>query len=267
MDEVLFGMVSNPFLKSTKNREIIETSEVKEIESRLNYLKEWKGFGLITGEAGRGKTTAVRRWADKLNPSSYKVVYIPLSTLTAVEFYRELAMGLDCVPAFRKIDNFKQIQEAISRFSLEKKITPVIILDEANYINNAILNELKMIFNFQMDSRERAVVILVGLPVLNNTLNLMMHEPLKQRIVMNYHIEPLDMMEGRIYIEAKLKSVKCNEQIFNENAVQAILNASNGTPRMIDKICNRCLMIAQSKGMDRINEEIAMSGINDVQLG
>lgn len=267
MDAGRFGLEGNPFLKSTRNRDIVDTPELAEVMSRLNYLKEWKGFGLITGAPGRGKTTAVKKWAETLNHSAYKVIYIPLSTLTTVEFYRTLAEELGCVPAYRKSENFRQIQEAILRLSLEKKITPVIIIDEANYTSNSILNELKMIFNFSMDSRERAIVLLVGLPVLNNTLNLTIHEPLKQRIVMNYNMESLSMEDGRNYILDKLKTVNCSESIFDENAIQAILNGANGSPRLIDKICNRSLMIAYSFGNDRVDADTVMKAINDTQLG
>ena len=127
----MFGMEYNPFRK-TRNMKHIETSEFREVQARLRYLQENHGFGLISGESGRGKTTAVRDWARSLNPAMYKVVYISISTLTSLEFYRKLSEELNCVPAFRKVDNYRNIQEAINRYVLEKKITPVIILDEAN---------------------------------------------------------------------------------------------------------------------------------------
>ena len=79
-------------------------------------------------------------------------------------------------PTFRKSDNFRAIQEEITRLFIEKKKTPVIIIDEANYINNAILNNLKILFSFEMDSRDRAAVLLAGLPKLNNNLRLAVYE-------------------------------------------------------------------------------------------
>ena len=106
------------------------------------------------------------------NTSLYKVVYSSLSTLTVNDFYRNLAAELGAQPAFRKTDNFKIIQDEINRLVLEKRQTPVIIIDEANYIGNAVLNDLKMLFNFEMDSKDRAVVLLSGLPQLNSTLRL-----------------------------------------------------------------------------------------------
>ena len=179
-----YGLAFNPFLKNAKEV-IVETGEYQEARFRLDYLLSTKGFGLLTGSPGRGKTTVIRNWARGLNPSLYKVIYSSLSTLTVMEFYRNLAAQLGMEPSYRKNDNFRIIQEAINRLALEKRQTPVIIMDEANYISPKILNDLKILFNFEMDSRDRAVVLRSGLPQLNNTLRLAAHEPLRQRIVMN----------------------------------------------------------------------------------
>ncbi len=96
-------------------------------------------------------------------------------------------MEVGAQPAFRKTYNFNIIQDEINRLLLEKRQTPVIIIDEANYIGNAVHNDLKMVFNFEMDSKDRAVVLLCGRPQLNSTLRLSIHEPLRQRIFMYYN--------------------------------------------------------------------------------
>ena len=166
-----YGMDFNPFIKNSKEI-VVETSDYKEVVCRLNYLLNNKGFGILTGGPGRGKTTIIRNWCNSLNSSLYKVIYTSLSTLTVAEFYKNLAMQLGLEPMARKIDNFKIIQNEINRYTVEKRITPIIIIDEANYISNGILNDLKMLFNFDMDSRDRAIVLLVGLPQLNNTMRL-----------------------------------------------------------------------------------------------
>ena len=83
-----------------------------------------------------------------------------MSTLTVTEFYRQLANSLGLEPKFRKVDNFRNIQDTITRYEKEKRVTLVIILDEANYLKNSTLNDLKLLFNFEMDSQDRAVVLL-----------------------------------------------------------------------------------------------------------
>lgn len=261
-----FGLEFNPFLKNAKEV-IIDTAESKETDTRLSYLSEIRGFGLLTGSPGRGKTTAVRRWANRLNPSLFKVVYSSLSTLTVMEFYRNLSQGLGAQPGYRKTDNFNIIQNEISRYAMEKKITPVIIIDEADHMGHKILADLKILFNFDMDSKDRAVILLVGLPQLNNTLNLSVHEPLRQRLVMNYHMEGITKAEGKTYIKKKLEAAGCRQPVFDENAAEAILNASNGTPRLVNKICNTALLIANSQGRTDVDLESAEKAISDIQLG
>ena len=263
---VKFGMEENPFVKNSKEY-IYEGSEYNEIQTRLNYLLTTRGFGLLTGEAGSGKTTAVRNWCKKLNPSLYNVVYSCLSTITVLEFYRNLAAGLGLLPAFRKSDNFKLIHDEIDRLSLEKRIVPVIIIDEANHISNAILNDLKIIFNFEMDSKNKAIILLTGLPVLNSSLNLAANEPLRQRITMNYNISPLSKNEAKNYILKKLDSVRCSKPVFNDSALEALVNASSGIPRLIDKYANTSIIFASSKNLDFIDSDIVMEAVNDCQLG
>ena len=87
---------------------------------------------------------------------------------------------------FRKSDNFKIIQAELTRYAVVKRIIPVIIIDEVNYIKNGILNDLKLLFNFDMDSTNRTVVLLVGLPQIN----------IRQRITINYNLEVLSKEEA-----------------------------------------------------------------------
>lgn len=262
---IRYGLEFNPFLKNSKEI-LIHTNEYKEALFRLDYLAKTKGFGLLTGSPGKGKTTAVRNWSASLNPSLYKVVYSSFSTLTTNDFYRNLVTEFGAQPAFRKPDNFRTIQDEITRLSVEKRKTPIIIIDEANYINNSILNDLKILFNFEMDSRDRAVILLTGLPTLSSTLKLGIHEPLRQRIVMNYEIGGLTKEEGREYILEKLKSAGCSQPVFEDSAIEAVLNAADGTPRVINKLCNACLLIGDNSGSNLITSDIVMKSVNDSEL-
>lgn len=261
-----YGLEFNPFLKNSKEI-LFESDEYKEAGFRLNYLIRTKGFGLLTGAPGRGKTTLVRTWSAGLNPSLYKVIYSSLSTVTVNDFYRNLAFSLGAQPSFRKTENFHIIQDEINRLALDKRKTPIIIIDEANYIKNAVLNDLKMLFNFEMDSRDRVVILLVGLPQLNNTLRLSIHEPLRQRIIMNYNLEGYSKDEGKAYIESKLRKAGCTEPVFADAAIEAILNASDGTARIINKLCNAAMVIGHSKAKNRIDADIVMQAVNECELG
>lgn len=260
------GLDFNPFVKNSKEI-LIKTEEYKEVDFRLNILLETRGFGILTGTAGKGKTTIIRNWSKSLNSSQYRVIYISLSTLTVLDFYKHLAIELGLEPAFRKSANFRMIQGAITRLVVEKRITPVIILDEANYINSAILNDLKILFNFEMDSKDRAIVLMVGLPQLNNTLNLSAHEPLRQRITMSYHLKGLNKNEAKHYILEKLKGAGCHADIFDEGALEALTNSASGVPRMINKLCDKSLLISHASETTRITTDVVIKAISESEVG
>ena len=119
-----------------------------------------------------------------------------------------------------------------------------------------------------MDSRDRAAILLAGLPKLNSTLTLQIHEPLRQRIVMNYNLEGLTKDEGKTYILEKLKGAGCNQTIFEDAAIEAILNAADGTPRLINKYCNASIKdMCKAKDLaGRICHE-EESGSQELSLG
>ncbi|MCD7982021.1 MAG: AAA family ATPase [Clostridiales bacterium] len=261
-----YGLEFNPFIRNTKDI-LLETAESTEVKTRLGTLEKTQGFGILTGEPGRGKTTCARIWANTLNPSRYKVCYTSLSSLTVMEFYRQTAMLLGADPRYRKSDLFEDIQREIRRCALEKRVTPVIIIDEADKLTHKVLSDLQIMFNFDMDSRDLAMVLLVGQPRLNMTLNQNTHESLRQRIVMNYHMGGISKEEGRRYITGKLEGAGCRQDVFDDNAVEAILNAANGTPRMINKICNRSIMIGASFNQNIITAETVGKAVEDIQLG
>ena len=121
--------------------------------------------------------------------------------------------------------------------------------------------------NLHMDSRDRAVILLAGLPSLNNSLRLGIHEPLRQRIVMNYNLDGMTKEEGRAYIHAKLKGAGYTQTVFEDAAIEAVLNAADGTPRIINKLCNASLLIGNSSNLNIINTDAVMQAINDCELG
>lgn len=260
-----FNLEFNPFIKNTKEI-LVETDAYKETKVRLDYLLQTKGIGVLTGDPGCGKTTIIRNWIETLNKAAYKVIYLPLSTLTVMESYRQLASSLNLMTHYRKQQNFVEIQQAIKKLAYEKKITPIIIFDEANYMSNAFLNDLKILFNFEMDSRDLAVAILVGQPVLNATLNLKHNEAVKQRIITSYNIENMSLEESENYISEKLSSAGSTIQIFNPAAIRAISSYSSGNPRVISRVCDLSLMIADRLGKNTIDEDVALKAVSEKEL-
>jgi type II secretory pathway predicted ATPase ExeA len=215
-------MKFNPFTGSSADNYCFESDDFKQATARLKHLCEIKGFGLFTGNSGTGKTFTIKTSVEALNPGLYKVFYAPLSSVTVLEFYRGIAIGLGIEPPHKKIDLFNVIQERIISLAKDKRITPVIVCDEAQYLNAKILNDLKIILNFDMDSEKHAVVILSGLTVLATTLSMGAHEALAQRIPINYTFTGLSQNEMAEYIASKLKNCGVSQTIFPDNAIEAL---------------------------------------------
>lgn len=261
-----WGMEFNPFDKTICENNRFESSDLREMLSRLKHLQDIRGIGLFTGLPGTGKTYALRCFKNSLNPNLYRTVYLPMSTLTVMEFYRSLAIGLGLSPAFKKIDLFNDIQDRIRSLYKDKKITPVIILDEAQYLNSKILNDLKLLLNFDMDSKNYAILILAGLPILNNTLSLNVYEALKQRIVIKYMFSGISKKETVEYLSSRLSLCGANPGIFSDSAIEAIYACSNGSPRILNNIIQKCLILGAQKQVNSIDIEIVMGAQNEVEL-
>ena len=166
-----YGLEFNPFDKDINSKHAYLTNDLKIMNNRLEFLKEHPSIALFTGNAGMGKTFAIRSFIDSLNPNLFKCIYISMSSTTVMDFYRQLCFGLGLIPTHRKSDMFKQIQECIINLVKNKKIKVIICLDEAQYLKTDILNDLKMLMNFEMDSKNYFTLILSGQPILNDLLN------------------------------------------------------------------------------------------------
>ena len=127
-----------------------------------------------------------------------------------------------------------------------------------------LLFENKLLSNFLIYEKS---FFLHAFKFCNIILGQGMHEPLLQRIVMNYNMGGLTKDEGHSYITRKLEGVGCHQKVFEDNAAEAVLNAANGIPRMINKICNRALMIGASRNLNIIDADIVMKAVDDIQLG
>jgi type II secretory pathway predicted ATPase ExeA len=265
MFQVFFGMHFNPFIKDLDVKYRFETNDFTQAESRLTYLLNIKGIALLVGEPGCGKSFVLRSFVTGLNRNLFKTVYIPISTLTVLDFYRALASGLGQFPKNRKIDLFTQFQESIISYA-EKNITPLIIIDEAQYISNSILNDLRIILNFEMDSKDHAILILSGQSPLVTQLNRQPHEALRQRIVLNYAFKGLAKDETKNYITNQLKRAGVAERISSEDALELIHSNSNGILRKINSLVNMALLSASRESLRTIDAEFIFKVINETEI-
>ena len=260
-----FNLEYNPFIKNNSNKYCHISKDINKLYFKLDYLLKVKGICVITGAPGKGKTTALRNYFKDYNKSLYKLIYISMTTLTTIDFYNSLITEFGYEPKTKKSQNYKLLQQIIMDYE-SKKITPIIIIDEANYVSSSTLNDLKMIFNFNMDSKDNYILILCGLPVLISNLSTSNQEPLRQRIITSFEFEDLQDDEVQNYIYSKLEKASGPTNIFDDAVIQTIKNASNGSPRIIDRIMDYALLIADRQNSTRITKDIIQKAISQSSL-
>ena len=266
MFKSFYGLTSDPFLKSIETKEHFKSKDFNEALSRLEFLKNTKGFGLITGEPGVGKSFLLRYFVNSLNTNLFKPVYIPISTLTVMDFYRALCSGLGIIPSHKKVIMFKQIQESIYTYHQSKNITPVIIVDEAQFLKNSVLDDLRIIFNFEMDSKDYAILILSGQTPFITQISRQPHEALRQRIVVNYYLKGLTKDETKEYVKSILESCGCYEPIFTDSAYELLYSSSNGSIRTLNSLTRMCLISGANEKLKSIDSEVVFMAQNELNI-
>ena len=265
MFKQFFGLTFNPFDKEIEVDKLYQGEDLTELEGRLKYMLANRGIGLIVGEPGMGKSTCLRKFAENANKSLYKVCYLPLTTLTVKDFYQAICVMLGCAKRYRKIDMFYEIQAAINSLYYDQRITPVFIVDEIHMASSQILDDLRILFNFRMDSANPFVLIMAGQPQIRNKLMLNTSYPLKQRIVMRYTMQGLKKEECAEYLDSRMRLAGCTRNVFTPAAVEAIYNISNGAPRVINNITAAALMYSAAKRANDVDEEAVFQA--NIEIG
>jgi type II secretory pathway predicted ATPase ExeA len=262
-----FGLKFNPFTKEIDGKHLYSSSDFKELGSRLEYMQKARGFFLLTADAGVGKTTALRHFASTLNPGLYKVCYSAVSSLTVMDFYRSLIMALDTAPDYGKINMFTQLQRLVIVSHHEKRVTPVFIIDEAQSLSNGVLEDLRMIFNFRMDSENPFIMIMAGHHTIRHRLQMTTHQALKQRFVGNYHMKGLSKDETAEYLTSRMAAAgAAAPDVFTDAAVESLFNFTGGSARLVNNLADASLKLAAIKDMKSVDEEIVYQASKDIEI-
>jgi general secretion pathway protein A len=265
MIQAYFGFKKMPFLKDLTPGHMFQSFDLKEASTRLQLLKQQRGLFCLTGEPGAGKTSALRKFVDELNPQTHVHCYTPHATINKSDLYRQLNSLLKLPPRIRKSDLFEQIQRSILELHEARGKTPVIILDEAHLMDHETLQELILITNFHMDSKLPFLLVLIGQPDLSEKLKRRMHEPLNQRISLKYHMAGLQTdEETKAYVLHHLKLAGRIDPLFEDQAFPLIKQLSLGLPRRIGNLVNSALGLAMHKKLQSIPADLivqASSGI------
>lgn len=265
MFEAFFNFTKTPFSRDIPESELYVTPQLNELLSRLAHCAAKRLFIVVTGDAGSGKTTAVRRFVTALDKNKYVPIYISDSNLTPRNFYYEVLNQLGLVPKFFRGDAKRQLVKEITTLIDEHKRIPLIIIDEAHLCDMEMLTETRFLLNFKMDSYNPMGLILVGQTEIRDILRKQVYDAITQRIDLRCHIPALDRQQTGDYIRKHLEYAGETREIFTERAVDVIFDFSAGLPRKINRVASTCLLHA-SQTEKRIIDDHMVSIIIEGEL-
>jgi type II secretory pathway predicted ATPase ExeA len=239
-----FGLTKHPFSKEIEHEDLFASTGLLELEARLSHLIELRGIGLVTGDAGSGKTSACRRVLSRLHTGLYRVIYVSLSTGNVMDVYKTIAWELGLPIERSRAALYKQIRGEVTRLVQEARCRPVLVIDEAQNLRAEVLEDLRLLTNFSMDAENRLLLLFVGHPELRRRLALAAHDALAQRIVVRAHVPGLLREELPGYLAHLLRLAGTELPLFEPPAQEAIFQASSGLPRRVNLLAHHALLAA-----------------------
>lgn len=245
MYEKFFGFSEKPFNTSPDSRFFFSGSRHLEALNGLIYaIEERKGFVVITGDIGAGKTTICRTLINKLDRTA-KVALITNTLLTPREL---IAAILEEFKIEIKSGSKQKMLSQLNRYLLDQlaaRINVVLIIDEAQNLSPRDLEEVRMLSNLETDREKLIQIILFGQPQLKDKLEHTRLEQFRQRIAFHYFIGPLQKEEAREYILHRLKfvtAVGAHSAVFPEESLELMYQHTRGIPRLINLFCDSALL-------------------------
>jgi general secretion pathway protein A len=252
-----YGLKELPFALTPDPRFIYFTPSHTEVMANLHYgIESGKGLVVVTGEVGTGKTTILRWMMHRLD-RTVLVAYIFNPRLSVSEFYQHVATLLDV----QQWETKSELLLALGR-SLESRhsrgLRTVLIVDEAQGLSPHVLEEIRLLSNFESDTAKQLQIVLTGQPELRDVLNNPNLRQLKQRIALRCVIKPLpNVEETDRYIASRLLVAGAERtDIFSPAAIDYIFRCSEGIPRNINNLCDNALLAGYASGEPTIGRAI-----------
>jgi general secretion pathway protein A len=262
-----YGLKEAPFTITPNPRFLYLSAKHREALNHLLYgIRERKGFVQLTGEVGAGKTTLCRALLEELPSEHFSTALILNPALQPDQMMAAIAteFGLDV----RRKDRF-QILQILNHFLLEemaKGRDVVLIIDEAQNLTNDLLEQVRLISNLETDDRKLLQIVLMGQPELRDRLNDHSLRQLRQRITIRYHLRPLRFAEVKDYIRHRLHVSGANgTPYFSVGAIWRIFSYSKGIPRLVNAVCDKCLLAGFVHQREGINFGLAARAVRELE--
>jgi type II secretory pathway predicted ATPase ExeA len=256
-----FGLTASPFSKEIATESIIELPSFEKALMQIQLLIDTRGIGLLIGKSRVGKSCLLRKIILGLHKGLYKPIYIPHSTVKLTELYTHICTELGLEPTSRRAKMYRTIQERVLTLNKSQKIHPLLVLDEAHLLDNDILQEIRLLTNYEIDSYNALSVILCGLEKLTMRFGLTSLEPLANSITITARLDSLPKEESFSYIEKRLALCGAQRTIFTKNALAFIHQSSGGIMRNINTIANGAMINAYMQKSNQVEAEHVRSVI------
>ncbi len=264
MYKKFYGFNEKPFNTTPDSKFFFASGRHTEALNSLIYaISERKGFVVVTGEIGAGKTTVCRTLVNKLD-SNTKLAIITNTHLTCKELIAQILEELEVEY------NPGTKQKLVSQLNdylisqLAEDVNVVLIIDEAQNLSKKVLEEVRMLSNLETEKEKLIQIILMGQPQLRNKLESAHLEQFKQRVAVYYHLHGLSRSETQSYIQHRLRLVSSeSSEIFTPRAIDLIHEYSHGIPRLINLICDSALLSGYVTDSRKITENIIKEVIKE----
>ncbi|MBN1165275.1 MAG: AAA family ATPase [Candidatus Krumholzibacteriota bacterium] len=267
MYEEYYSFKELPFNVTPDPRFLYRSRSHRDALAYITYgIFQKKGFIAVTGEVGVGKTTVVNAFIDLFQPS------LETAFVFTTKFPFDQLLYLVCNDFGLEVEGMNKVQMlmALNKFLIsqyEKNRNTVLIIDEAQNLSPEVLEELRMLSNLETRDRKLIQIMLVGQPELEKMLNLNEMRQLRQRIPGICHIPILNRDDVEKYIQFRIKVASVNGQgpAFTSEAINEVFHYSGGTPRLINILCDRVLLLGYVMNVHNFDSRIVREGIRELE--
>lgn len=260
MYKSMFGLTHAPLGKDVK--QLWDSGQIVGLKQQFTWLLQSPGVGLLTAEPGLGKTAALREITRNLNPHQHGVFYIAETDFGRLDFYRQMAMLFGLTPSYRRSQLWRDIKDHITHLTTQKKILPVLIIDEAQNLPQDFFRDFPSFLNFVFDSKDYMTVWLAGHPELAREIDKPMNAALASRIQARYELKPILEREAfQEFLAHGLSQAGCTHQLLSESATELLRLSSKGNPRQVHRILVTSLRLAADKKLNHLPDDIVAQAV------